>query len=72
MESEIHVLRRLVFGEEKPLFEVHIFDFKKNIYGEDVSVEVKDFIRRTQAFASLPLLVKQMHKDCDQAKKILA
>ncbi len=68
----LHYGPRLVFGEEKPLFEVHIFDFKKTIYGTHVSVEIKDFIRKTMHFSSLKDMVQQIKLDCVEAKKILS
>ena len=56
-------------GQDKRI-EVHIFDFKKSIYDKKVSVEVKDFVRKTQHFSNVEEMVKQIKKDCDDAKKI--
>ena len=67
----LHFGPRAVFGETKPQFEVHLFDFTQKIYGETIAVEIRDFIRDTKPFTSLEALVAQIQKDCDQAKKLL-
>lgn len=67
----LHYGPRLVFGETNQQFEVHIFEFNKNIYGKEIEVTVKDFIRPTLQFSSKKALIKEMKKDCSIAKKIL-
>jgi riboflavin kinase/FMN adenylyltransferase len=48
---------------EKPLVEVHIFDFKKNIYKQDVNVEFLQFMRPEITFATIGELVVKMRED---------
>jgi len=69
-QGVLHHGPRLVFGETKPQFEVHIFAFNKNIYGKKIEVMVKNFIRPTRQFSSKKALIKQMRNDCIIAKKI--
>lgn len=70
-KSITHYGPRLVFGETRPLFEVHIFDFNTSIYGKELVVEVRDFIRKTQPFPSLEAMKKQIQEDCKKAKRLL-
>ncbi len=48
---------------EKPIIEVHIIDFDKNIYGIDIFVKFIDFIREEQTFESFDKLKIQLQKD---------
>jgi riboflavin kinase/FMN adenylyltransferase len=50
--------------------EVHIFDFKDDIYGETLRVELLEFIREEQKFNSLDELVAEITKDCEKARTI--
>ena len=51
--------------------EVHLIDFEGDIYGEVLDVHIAFFIREEKKFASLDLLVQQLHKDLAQAKSLL-
>jgi riboflavin kinase / FMN adenylyltransferase len=51
--------------------EVHIFDFNDDIYGENLKVEVLDFIREETKFDSIQKLIEQIEKDCKTAKELL-
>lgn len=48
-------------------FEVHIFNFDKEIYGEQIKVKVNSFIRNERKFKSLEELSRQLKKDCQIA-----
>ncbi len=52
------------FSGTKPLFEVHIFNFDKQIYGKKITVELLDFIREEKKFNSVEELKLQIEKDC--------
>ncbi len=67
----LHFGPRAVFGETKPQFEVHLFDFTQIIYGKIISVEIRAFLRDTISFTSVDALVVQIKKDCNEAKKRL-
>ena len=49
----------------KPVLEVHILNFDKDIYGETLRVEFLDFIRHERKFNSVDALVAQIKTDID-------
>ena len=55
-----------------PLLEVHLLDFDGDLYGREIEVEFIDRIRDERKFDSLPALVKEMRRDMDRARSILA
>ncbi|WP_284451823.1 bifunctional riboflavin kinase/FAD synthetase [Methylophaga thalassica] len=59
---------RPTIGGNKALLEVHLFDFKREIYGEHVQVFFLHKIRDEQRFDSLDQLISQIHKDADRAR----
>jgi riboflavin kinase / FMN adenylyltransferase len=62
--------RPTVDGENLQL-EVHLFNFNKSIYGEQVCVEFKHKLRDEKRFDSFELLKEQIIKDSEQAKELL-
>ena len=60
---------KATFGEVKNVLEVHILDFDKNIYGDEIGVSLIDFIRGNKKFISAKASVKQINKDILVAKK---
>jgi riboflavin kinase/FMN adenylyltransferase len=63
---------RPTFGSNKPLLEVHIFDFDRDIYGEYIHVDFVARLRGEEKFDDVDKLVEQMHRDSAQARDILA
>jgi len=63
---------RPTFDLEKPLLEVHLFDFDRDIYGEYIHVDFISHIRDEEKFDSVDELVAQMNKDAENARFILA
>ena len=51
--------------------EVHLFDFKGEIYGEDLKVYFIAWMREELKFKNLDLLVEQLDKDKIKAQKLL-
>ncbi len=43
--------------------EVNIFDFSKEIYGQDVKMNFLEFLRHDVKFTGLEALKEQLHKD---------
>ena len=60
------------FSSEKLNFEVNLFDFDKEIYGEELKVEFLKYIRAEKKFNSIDELKKQLENDKLEAKKILS
>lgn len=63
--------RPTVAGKE-PLLEAHLFDFDGDLYGKRIAVEFVARLRDELAFADLPALVAQMHRDAEQARDLLS
>lgn len=59
------------FGTNTPNLETYIFDFDKNIYGEEISVSLIDFLRPESKFSDIAKLISQMESDCELAIKAL-
>ena len=54
------------------LLELHLFDFHADLYGRDVEVFFRKFLRPEQKFANLELLKAQIACDAATARKALA
>jgi riboflavin kinase/FMN adenylyltransferase len=59
------------FGENPLSVEVHILDFTRDIYGEEIQLIFLERIRDEEVFEDPDSLVRQMRKDIDVARKIL-
>lgn len=51
--------------------EVHLFDFNQDIYGEEIKIIVKKFLRAQEKFSDLDALKKQLDKDREESLKWL-
>ncbi|WP_411844092.1 bifunctional riboflavin kinase/FAD synthetase [Salinicoccus sp. HZC-1] len=51
--------------------EVHLFDFNRSIYGENVTVYWHNFIRKEQKFSGIEELTEQIGKDKEKAAELL-
>lgn len=60
------------FDPPKELLEPHFFDFKGDLYGQTVEVEMISFIRPEARFATLDALKAQIDADCAEAARRLA
>ena len=63
---------RPTFDLTKPLLEVYLFDFDRDIYGEYIHVDFIERIRDEKKFNSIEDLVAQMNQDAENARSILA
>jgi len=63
---------RPMFGENRPNCETYIFDFKGDLYGQELSVALVDYLRPEVKFDGLDALIAQIDADCVQARDILA
>ena len=57
-----------VTDKKKIKVEAHIFDFDKNIYGENLEIQINQFIREEIKFNSTVDLVKQINIDISTVK----
>jgi len=67
----MNIGKRPTFDGEELTVEVHIFDFKKDIYGKEVHTQFVRRLRDEKKFSGADQLKKQLEKDKADAKKIL-
>ncbi|HWF00891.1 MAG TPA: bifunctional riboflavin kinase/FAD synthetase [Caulobacteraceae bacterium] len=58
-------------GEVAPRLEVWLFDFDEDIYGETIETDLVSFLRPEEKFASIDIMVEQVHRDARDAKALL-
>ena len=63
---------RPTFDPPKEWLEPYFFDFREDLYGQEIDVAFHHFLRPEAKFASLDELVAQMKRDCDTARKLLS
>jgi len=63
--------RPTVKGDDQLLLEVHIFDFDRQVYGEQVSVLFAHHLRDEIKFDSFDALREQIQQDAQQARSLL-
>jgi len=63
---------RLIFGETKNSFEVYLYDFQGDLYGQTLTVQVLNFIRPPIKFANLAALKTQLQKDREHGRLLLS
>jgi len=61
-----------VDSSAKPSLEVHILDFKGDLYGDRIEVRFLAKLRDEQKFAGLPQLQEQIQKDIAQARAVFS
>ena len=62
---------RPTFDLTKPLLEVHLFDFDRDIYGDYIHVDFIEHLRDEERFDSIERLVAQMRRDEENARSAL-
>lgn len=60
------------FDPPKELLEPYFFDFSGDLYGQEIEVELRHFLRPEAAFDSLEALTAQIERDCAEARQLLA
>ncbi len=69
--NEYHGVANIMMRDNKPLLEVHFFDFNDTIYGKRIKVSFIERIRDELIFKTPEDLKKQITEDILKAKKIL-
>jgi riboflavin kinase/FMN adenylyltransferase len=62
---------RPTFDPPRELLEPYFFDFSGSLYGQEIEVELRHFLRPEAKFDSMDALVAQMDADCAQARALL-
>ena len=57
-------------GTDKPLMETHLFGFSGDLYGKEIRVVLKHFLRSEKKFESFGQLKEQIAKDIEERKKL--
>jgi riboflavin kinase / FMN adenylyltransferase len=63
---------RPTVGGTHQTIETYIFDFDRDIYGEELTLEFQAFLRPEQKFDGLPGLVNQLAQDESRARAVLS
>jgi riboflavin kinase/FMN adenylyltransferase len=71
VEGVASVGTRPTFDLVKPLLEVHLFDFDRDVYGEYIHVDFIAHIRNEEKFDTVDELVAQMDEDAENARSLL-
>jgi len=62
---------RPTFNDTAEKVEVNIFDFDKDIYGVEISVRVKQYLRPQEKYDTVEALIAQIDKDKENSLKVL-
>ncbi|MGB1780315.1 MAG: bifunctional riboflavin kinase/FAD synthetase [Longimicrobiales bacterium] len=68
----LHMGPRPTFKGSPPSVELHLLDFDRDIYGEDVRVDFIERLRGIEPFTGVDALVDQIRKDVDRAREIVS
>jgi riboflavin kinase/FMN adenylyltransferase len=63
--------RPTVTADVQSRLEVNIFDFERDLYGQDITVALISFIRAEQKFSGLDALKAQIARDAAEARRLL-
>ena len=70
-QGAIYIGKKPTFENKNLKVEVHILDFEEDIYGQNLKVEILEFVRGDQKFESIDELKSQITKDCQAIRQIL-
>lgn len=68
----LNIGMRPTVGGTHQTIETYIFDFDKDIYGEHMTLQFREFLRPEQKFDGLPALIAQLKRDELAARAVLA
>lgn len=60
------------FGNEQKSVEAHVLDFSEDLYGQIISIYFVERLRDERKFDKVEDLIRQISKDADDARRILA
>ena len=62
---------KLVLGQTTNVFEIYLFDFEQQIYGQTLTIDLQQYIREPKKFTDFADLKNQLTFDYSQAKLYL-
>lgn len=73
LEAVVNIGRRPTFGTSiSTTIEAHIMDFEGNLYGQEVELEIRAFLRPERKFSSFRELIAKVEEDKNKARLLLA
>jgi riboflavin kinase/FMN adenylyltransferase len=60
------------FDDGAPVIETFLFGYSGDLYGQEIELEVIEFLRDDRKFDDPGALIGQMRADCEEAEKVLA
>jgi riboflavin kinase/FMN adenylyltransferase len=66
----LHLGPRPTFPGAPPTIELHLLDFDKDIYGEELRVDFIEYLREIRPFATVAALIDQMKEDVEKARVV--
>ena len=60
------------FDPPKELLEPHLFGFSGDLYGQEIEIAFRHFLRGEAKFDTLDELTARMERDCDEAARLLS
>lgn len=69
--AAVHIGSNPTFGESGRKIEVHILDFRGDLYGQTIDVDLIDRVRGTERFASVEELKNQLATDVATVRRIV-
>lgn len=70
--AAIHIGPNPTFGEEQLKVEVHLLDFAGDLYGKELTVDVRSRVRNVQRFAGVEELKAQLTRDLAEVRTRVA
>lgn len=67
----LHHGPRPQFEGAAPSVELHLLDFDRDLYGRDLRVEFRTWLREIRKFESVDALIEAIRGDCDRARTLL-
>jgi len=71
-DGALYLGTRPSFDDGVPVLETFLFDFEGDLYGQEIVIEVIDFLRDDKSFESAEALSVQMQIDCEKARMTLS
>jgi riboflavin kinase/FMN adenylyltransferase len=71
-QSMTNIGRRLTFGENELIVEVLLMDYKDNLYGRRLKIDIIERLRDEKRFNNVDELKKQIAADVEQGRAILS
>jgi riboflavin kinase/FMN adenylyltransferase len=59
-------------GEPQRVLEIHLLDFDRDIYGQDLEIRFVKYLRPEKKFENVDALVQQIKADVQQARELCA